>query len=187
MERQGGSNLGYDPGGADDGGMTCASSLLKSTAVEPTGDNVPRIPGCEQAGRRFNVTNNAKRAAGSDAPPVSTAETFGAGEVARAFEVEEARVHAAMRGEFGLGPDGEVDSRQAQQLAEVMLVDEPLDIREAKLMTLGAFTPRADDEWGLGDTTPGEESDRLSRSADEPEDVTPSTRASYDPAYTEEK
>ena len=116
-----------------------------------------------------------------------TNKTFSAAEVAAAFEVEEARVHRAFDGEFGKQPDGSVDSRQAQQLAEVMLTDEPLQQREAKLMRLGAYTPESDDIWGLGDSPPGEESDRLSRSASEPADETPSTRASYDPAYTKER
>ena len=38
---------------------------------------------------------------------------------------EVARVHRAMSGEFGLGADGQVDSRQAQHLAEVILGDRP--------------------------------------------------------------
>lgn len=91
--------------------------------------------------------------------------TFGAAKVASAFGVEEVRVHRAMQGEFGKAPDGSVDSRQAQQLAEVVLADEPLDQREAKLMKLGAYTPRSEEIWGLGDSPPGEESDRLSKSA----------------------
>lgn len=112
---------------------------------------------------------------------------FSAHAVAQAFEVDETRVHRAMKGEFDKGPDEQVDSRQAQQLAEVMLTDQPLDQREAKLMTLGAYTPESDDIWGLGDSPPGEESDRLSKSATAPADEAPSTRASYDPAYTKER
>lgn len=117
---------------------------------------------------------------------VGANKTFTATQVARAFEVEEARVHRAFEGEFGKDRGGAVDSREAQQLAEVMLTDEPLDQREAKLMALGAYTPESDDIWGLGDSPPGQESDRLSKSAHEPADQAPSSRASYDPAYTDE-
>jgi hypothetical protein len=85
--------------------------------------------------------------------------SFLAEEVAAAFEVEIGRVHAAMRGEFALDAGGQVDSRQAQHLAEVLLADEPLDEREAALMKLGAFTPRPDHEWGAGEADPDEESD----------------------------
>jgi hypothetical protein len=49
-------------------------------------------------------------------------------------------------------------------------------------MQLGAFTPRADDDWGLGRTAPGEESDRFAATADEPDDDRPSPRSSHDPA-----
>lgn len=122
-----------------------------------------------------------------DNAPAGINAAFSAPEVARAFGVAEERVHRAMRGEFGKGPDETIDSRQAQHLAELMLADEPLDQREAKLMTLGAYTPQSEEIWGLGDSPPGEESDRLSRSADEPADQAPSPRASYDPAYTEER
>jgi hypothetical protein len=108
---------------------------------------------------------------------------FGAEQVAAGFGVAVERVHQAMEGEFGLGPDATVDSKQAQLLAEVLIGDLPIDRQEAALMQLGAFTPRRDDDWGLGDTAPGEESDRLSATADHPEDVTPSPRASYDPSY----
>ncbi|CAA9543829.1 MAG: hypothetical protein AVDCRST_MAG49-1235 [uncultured Thermomicrobiales bacterium] len=109
---------------------------------------------------------------------------FGAAAIAAGFGVEEQRVHNALQGEFGLGPDGTVDSKQAQQLAEALLGDQPLAAQEAALMQLGAFTPRRDDDWGMGDTAPGEESDRLSSSPDHPEDVTPSVRSSHDPSYT---
>ncbi len=126
-----------------------------------------------------------ERAVGRDAKGIDA--VFSSDQVARAFEVEEERVHRAMQGEFGMATDGKMNSRQAQQLAEVMLADEPLDHQEAKLMTLGAYTPRFDDDWGLGDTAPGEESDRLSRSADKPEDEAPSKRASYDPVYTSDE
>ena len=55
--------------------------------------------------------------------------------------------------------NGRVNSQQAQQLAEVLLSEEPLDVREAALMKLGAFTPRPDHEWGAGEADPAEESD----------------------------
>jgi hypothetical protein len=86
---------------------------------------------------------------------------FSAEQIARGFEVEIDRVHRAMSGEFGLGADGRVDSRQAQHLAEVILGDQPLAEQEAALMRMGAFTPRPDHGWGIGETPPGEESDKL--------------------------
>ena len=86
---------------------------------------------------------------------------FSAEQIARGFAVEIARVHRAMSGEFGLGADGRVDSRQARHLAEVIIGDQPLAEQEAALMRLGAFTPRPDHEWGVGETPPGEESDKL--------------------------
>lgn len=107
---------------------------------------------------------------------------FSLGDVARAFAVEDARVERAFRGEFNLGPEATVDSRGAQQLSEVLLGDQPMDRREAALMTLGAFTPRADDAWGLGDTAPGEQGHRLAASATRPEDELASESASYDPS-----
>lgn len=76
---------------------------------------------------------------------------FSARQVADAFGVELERVQRAFRGEFDLDPAGTVDSRQAQDLAEVILGDQPMDIREAGLMQLGAFTPRRDLDTGLGD------------------------------------
>jgi hypothetical protein len=93
-------------------------------------------------------------------------ERFDAAAIARAFEVALARVERAIAGEFGQDEKALVDSRQAQHLAEVILGDQPLDVREAALMRLGAFTPRPDHAWGLGETPPGEESDRLIRSSD---------------------
>jgi hypothetical protein len=86
---------------------------------------------------------------------------FSAEQIARGFEVEIDRVHSAMAGEFGLGADGKVDSRQAQHLAEVILGDQPLAEQEAALMRVGAFTPRPDHDWGVGETPLGEESDKL--------------------------
>jgi hypothetical protein len=108
--------------------------------------------------------------------------SFGAEQVAGAFDVDIARVHRAMAGEFDFDPDSKVDSRQAQHLAEVLLGDQPLDVREAATMRLGAFTPRPDEDWGLGDTAPGEESDRMAASADVLEDERASQRSSHDPA-----
>src|SRR3712207_5928575 len=80
--------------------------------------------------------------------------SFSREELATAFGVAGDRVAAAMQGEFGLAPDARVDSTQAQELAEALLVDEPLDVRQAALMTLGAFTPRADHDWGVGEGAP---------------------------------
>ena len=86
---------------------------------------------------------------------------FSAEQIAGGFEVAIERVHRAMAGEFGLDADGRVDSRQAQHLAEVILGDQPLAEQEAALMQVGAFTPRPDHGWGLGESPPGEESDKL--------------------------
>lgn len=108
--------------------------------------------------------------------------TFSAAQIAHAFDVEPERVERAIAGEFGGGTETEVDSRQAQHLSEVLLNDQPLEVREAALMQLGAFTPRPDEEWGIGDEPPGEESDRLAASADKPADELASKDASYAPS-----
>jgi len=92
--------------------------------------------------------------------------SFTADQVASAFDVDIERVHNAFQGEFGLGPDGQVDSKGAEQLAEVILGDKPQDVQQAALMTLGAFTPRTDHDWGFGEKADDEESDRLKRTAD---------------------
>lgn len=92
--------------------------------------------------------------------------SFTAQHVANAFEVDVERVHNAFQGEFELGPDGQVDSKGAQQLAETILGDKPQDVRQAALMKLGAFTPRTDHDWGFGEKSDDEESDRLKRTAD---------------------
>jgi len=105
---------------------------------------------------------------------------FTADQVASAFGVAIDRVHRAMAGEFGLGTDGRVDSRRAQELAEVILGDQALDVREAALMKLGAYTPRPDQAWGMGETAPGEESDRAAAAADVLEDEHASPRGSHD-------
>jgi len=86
---------------------------------------------------------------------------FTADQVAGAFEVAVDRVHNAFQGEYNLGPDGSVDSRQAQELAEMIIGDLPLDRQEAALMKLGAFTPRRDEDWGRGQNNSDEESDKL--------------------------
>jgi hypothetical protein len=91
--------------------------------------------------------------------------SFSAEQVAQAFDVAVERVRRAMRGEFGLGPEGRVESREGQHLAEVILGDLPLAEREAALMRLGAFTPRADHVWGVGEAAPGEESDKVEPAA----------------------
>jgi hypothetical protein len=89
------------------------------------------------------------------------ATTFTAEQLAAAFAVASERVHRALAGEFSLTPADRVDSQQAQHLTEVILGDLPLDQREAALMRLGAFTPRVDHDWGIGEAAPGEESDRV--------------------------
>ena len=89
------------------------------------------------------------------------ARTFSRAELAAAFGVAAERVTAAMQGELGLAADARVTSAQAQDLSEALLTDEPLDVRQAALMTLGAFTPRPDHAWGVGETAPGEESDKV--------------------------
>lgn len=92
---------------------------------------------------------------------------FTAEQVSKAFGVEVERVHNAFEGEFGLGPEGQVTSQQAQQLAEIFLGDLPLDGQQAALMTLGAFTPRPDDtEATATPKAPGEQSDKLRPSQD---------------------
>ncbi len=109
-------------------------------------------------------------------------ETFGAPAVAEAFGVSEQRVHNALEGEYGLGPDARVDSRQAQNLAEVLLGDQPMDQKMAALMRLGSFTPRPDDAWGFGDKAPGEQSERLSDRTGTIDGEATSARSSYDPS-----
>jgi hypothetical protein len=94
---------------------------------------------------------------------------FTAERVATAFGVATDRVHRAMAGEFGLHPGDQIDSRQAQHLAEVILGDQPLAEREAALMRLGAYTPRPDHQWGIGEAAPGEESDKVKDTADSAE------------------
>ena len=85
-------------------------------------------------------------------------DTFTVDQVAAAFGVGEDRVRRAMSGEFALTESASLDSRQVQHLAEVLLADRPQPDREAVLMELGAFTPRPDQAWGLGEKAPGEES-----------------------------
>lgn len=70
--------------------------------------------------------------------------TFSVDQVARAFRVDRDRVVRAVEGEFRLGEDGLVDSRQATHLADALLADRIQDEREAALMELGAYTPRRD-------------------------------------------
>jgi hypothetical protein len=126
--------------------------VARTTAGVPTGED-------QGVGRRFTATM-----------------------IATAFGVDEGRVVRAFEGELGLPPETPIDSRQAQQLAEVLLGDHPLDRRQAALMRLGAFTPRSDVEWGLGDARPGEESDLLAARADVPPTELASPRSSHDPA-----
>lgn len=138
-------------------------------------------------GRDPMQTNEASSRDGERTPAgegVASDARFSADQVAGAFGVEIDRVHRALAGEFQLGAGDTVTSIQARGLADVLLGDLPIDRQQAALMTLGAFTARSDDAWGMGDTAPGEESDRLSSDADKPEDISPSPRASHDPAYT---
>ncbi|HET7093051.1 MAG TPA: hypothetical protein VFI22_06230 [Thermomicrobiales bacterium] len=107
---------------------------------------------------------------------------FSPDQIAAAFKVERAAVERAMLDEFGPHALQGVTSREAQRLAEALLPDKPMDEREAALMTLGAFTPRRDAEWGLGDTAPGQESDRYAADPDEPPDELASRTGSYDPS-----
>lgn len=98
-----------------------------------------------------------------------TAATFSAEEIASAFGIESSRVTEAMTGEYG-SSDQPVDSRQAQQLAEVLLADLPQSERMAALVKLGAYTPRADHVEGLGEKDPAEESDKFSDLSSEREE-----------------
>lgn len=96
--------------------------------------------------------------------------TFAIAEIAAAFDVAGERVVRAVHGEFGQLPDQPVDSRQAQHLAEVILGDQPLEQREAALMRLGAYTPRADITDASVDEKPvGEQSDRIRPSEEVPD------------------
>ncbi len=83
-------------------------------------------------------------------------ETFSAEQMAAAFGVDVDRVHDAMRGEYGLGPEERVTNAQAHELVEALLPEAPLDRREAMLMELGAYTPRRDEERGIGESSPAE-------------------------------
>ena len=94
---------------------------------------------------------------------------FSAGQVASAFEVDVQRVYNAFSGEYGLGADGTVSSRQAQELVELIIGDRPQAEREEALITLGAFTPRSDTlEPSVFEKGPGELSDRLRPSEQQP-------------------
>src|SRR5699024_4989795 len=88
--------------------------------------------------------------------------SFSPRHIADAFGVDIARVKTAFQGEFGLGPDDLVDSRQARQLTEVIIGDRPQAERDGALMRLGAFTPRHDAaDATVEEKAPGELSDRL--------------------------
>ncbi|MGI8477655.1 MAG: hypothetical protein ACR2OO_14975 [Thermomicrobiales bacterium] len=113
---------------------------------------------------------------------VDPGERFSVDQIAGAFGVERGRVVRAMAGEFGLGPEGRVTARQAQDLAEALLGDQPLDVRQAATMQLGAFTPRSDAAWGAGSGPPDEESERQRAEPGTPDDVLASERSSHDPA-----
>ncbi|HEV2072626.1 MAG TPA: hypothetical protein VGR29_03200 [Thermomicrobiales bacterium] len=99
---------------------------------------------------------------------------FSADQVATAFEVDVNRVHNAFSGEYGLDADGMVDSRQAQELVELIIGDRPQAEREEALITLGAFTPRSDTaEPSVFEKPPGELSDRLRPSEQQPNVTAP--------------
>lgn len=103
--------------------------------------------------------------------------TFTAREIADAFDIDIDRVRNAMAGEFDLAADAEVSSKQAQEIAEVTISDQPLDKRTAALMKLGAFVPRADEiEGSLDETSPADQSDRLRTSEDVPDLGVPKER-----------
>jgi len=107
---------------------------------------------------------------------------FTVAQLAMAFGVAQDRVANALAGEFCLGANDTVDSRQAQRLSEVLMTDAPMDLREAALMTLGAYTPRADEDWGVGDVAPGEEGDRFAASPFKTPDELDSPTGSHDPS-----
>lgn len=103
-------------------------------------------------------------------------------EVAAAFGVDRERVAKAVFGEFRIGADSVLSARQVQHIAEVMLADQPLGVRTAAVMETGVYTPRPDDDFGLGSGEPSEESDRQAARADVIGDDLPSERSSWDPA-----
>lgn len=120
------------------------------------------------------TTDGEYQAAGEDQ---GQTRTFTARELADAFAIDVDRIHNAMAGEFDLPADGEVSSKQAQQIAELTLTDLPLDKRTAALMKLGAFVPRADEiEGSLDETSPADQSDRLRPSEDVPDLGVPKER-----------
>lgn len=107
------------------------------------------------------MTNTERDGEYAPTGEVSKAEaTFSVDEIARAFDVNPERVHQAMAGEFG-SDEIQVDSSQAQYLAEVILGDLPQDQKMAALIKLGAYTPRPDHVEGLGEKDPADESDKL--------------------------
>lgn len=136
------------------------SERLEAKEAEPAHGTVERPVGEEQGeGARFTVD-----------------------EIASAFKVAVDRIERAVAGEFGASRDDRFDSQAVQHLAEVVLGDQPIDQRQAALMTLGAFTPRTDADYGLGDARPDEESDRQAARADVPATERASNRSSHDPA-----
>lgn len=123
------------------------------------------------------MTDNANRPTGETEPQyVPEGEdsgvdaSFSPRHVADAFGVDIERVKRAFEGEFGLGADDLVDSRQAQHLAEVIIGDRPQAERDEALMELGAFTPRHDAaDATVEEKQPGELSDRLRPSEEVPD------------------
>jgi hypothetical protein len=95
---------------------------------------------------------------------------FSANDIAHAFGVDIQRVFNAFAGEFDLDESGQVDSRQAQHLSEMILGDKPMAEQEAALMQLGAYTPRRDTiEASVAEKPEGEQSDRLRPTEEAPE------------------
>lgn len=85
---------------------------------------------------------------------------FSIRQVAEAFNVAPDRVVRAFSGEYSLGEEASVDSRQAQHLAEVILGDRRQEERDAALMQLGAYTPRRDTlEPSVWEKPPGSDDD----------------------------
>lgn len=120
--------------------------------------------------------------AGAEGAIAPDTATFTIDQIATAFEVAPDRVQRAIAGELHLRSDHHVTSKQAQQLAEVLLGDQPLDEREAAVSRLGAFSPRYDDAWGKGDNPDDEPGERLSDRTGAPDGNATSPRSSHGPA-----
>lgn len=118
----------------------------------------------------------------AEGPITPDTDTFTVDQIANAFDVAPERVQHAIAGELHLRSDHHVTSKQAQQLAEVLLGDQPLDQREAAVARLGAFSPRYDDVWGKGDNPEDEPGERLSDRTGAGDGEATSPRSSHDPS-----